>query len=441
MKKLFAILILSFTWLEALDLDEMLGQEFIEPTSTCDVNYQDIVNYDNLPVWCNEALLMNEYESKVTAIMDNFYFSYRKILAKHINVEDKNKIDDMVKNMLAKQDECQEMANNIELPDGANSIIPFFELTSCLQDEYGKSFYELSSFIYDNPKYKHIFDEIFTPNPKGYYELIKSSKDLRKIIDKAAKDNLIDNTGKLIAHTNELSKPSFDCTKAKSEVEKLICSNKETASLDKLYSKLYFGILNSIPKDTKLGQTTRANLKTFNKNLLEYRDNMRCFFLDYNNDEKEVQETDEILGDNGVPLYANEGVVLHGFSTQEQKQACVQRVYLMGILLLATNTLQDTTNLKKEYIVDSKPYLIDIFSIKYLHNFELYDTFFPKEFKDKLSDITKTLGYLSDISRDSHDFDYDEGFICSGGECGVNINIMKNEVEKPVKEFVKKIKF
>lgn len=303
----------------------------------------------------------------------------------------------------------------------------------------------MTDFIYNNAKYRPIFNEIFTPNPKEYYEFIKSDRQLlftlmSELIDKAAKDNLIDKTGKLIVLTNELSKPSFDCTKAKTEIEKLICNNKETASLDKLYSNLYFDILNSIPKDTKLGQETRANLERFNKNLLEYRDNKRCFFLDYNNNEQEVQEINEILGDNGVPLYANEGVVLYGFSTQEQKQACIERIYLMGILLLATNTLQDTTNLKGKYIVDSEPYLIDLFSIKYLHKFEFYDTFFPKEFKDKLSDITKTLGYLSDISRDSHDFDYDEGFICSGGECGVNIDIMKNEVEKPVKEFVKKIK-
>lgn len=197
LNKLFAASVcLSFTLLQALDLDEMLEQKFIEPTSTCDVNYQGIVNCDNLPVWCNEALLMNEYESKLTAIMDNFYFSYRKILA--INVEDKNKIDDMVKNMLVKQDECQEMANNIELPDGANSIIPFFELTSCLQYEYFTSFKQLTDFIYNNPQYKHIFDKIFAPNAKEYYELIKSSKDLRKIIDKAAKEGLIDKIGRFI---------------------------------------------------------------------------------------------------------------------------------------------------------------------------------------------------------------------------------------------------
>ncbi|OBV29657.1 hypothetical protein BKN38_07140 [Helicobacter sp. CLO-3] len=201
--KLFATSVcLSFTLLQALNLDEMLKQEFIEPTSTCNIDYKDIVDYGDLPVWCNEALLMNEYESKVTAIMDNFYFSYRKILAKHINVKDKNKIDVMVKNMLAKQGECQEMANNIELPDGANPIIPFFGLTSCLQDEYGKSFYELSSFIYDNPKYKYIFDEIFSTNPKEYYEFMKSNSNseflLKNILEKAAKDNLIDKTGKLI---------------------------------------------------------------------------------------------------------------------------------------------------------------------------------------------------------------------------------------------------
>ncbi|TQR42968.1 hypothetical protein DMB95_00255 [Campylobacter sp. MIT 12-8780] len=441
MKKLLVILILSFTWLQALDLDEMIHQEYDEITpGECEVSLAKDIKIGV----CSLTGAMNAYEDKLTMIMGHFYSSYYKILAEHISTQDKHKINNMVKNMLAKQDECEEMASNIDLPEDANPIIPDLELTSCMQDEFGESFYELSNFIYENPKYKHIFDEIFTPNPKEYYEFMKSHSNseflLKNILQKAAQDNLIDKTGKLIAHTNELIKPSFDCTKAKSEVEKLICSNKETASLDKLYSKLYFGILNSIPKDTKLGQTTRANLKTFNKNLLEYRDNMRCFFLDYNNNEKEVQETNEILGDNGVPLYAYLSIVRYGFSTQEQKQACVQRVYLMGILLLATNTLQDSADLKGEYS-GSEPYFLDIFSIKYLHNFELYDTFFPKEFKDKLSKITKTLGYLSDLSRFSgHGYYYEEdtGFICTGGEC--DTDTMKNEVEKPVKDFVKKIK-
>lgn len=460
MKKLLAILIFNFSLLQALSYDEMISQEYNIISSGCKPT-SDI----NDPNFCVFSDVVNEYEDKVTMIIGNFYSSYHKILMQRINAQDKLKVDNMVEKLIGRQNLCEELAyaDNEPLPGDPpiTAAIQSLGYTSCLQDEYGESFYELSNFIYDNPKYKYIFDEIFAPNAKEYYELIKSNKDseflLQYILRKAAQDNLINNIGKLIkSHdltltdefssqeqksvNQELIKPSFDCTKAKSAVEKLICSDKETASLDRLYSKLYFDILNKIPKDTKLGQETRANLKRFNKNLMEYRDNMRCFFLDYNNNEKEVQEINEILGDNGVPLYAYLSIVRYGFKTQEQRQACVQRVYLMGILLLATNTLQDSADLKGEYS-DSEPYFLDIFSIKYLHNFDLYDTFFPKEFKDKLSDITETLGYLSDTSRFSgrgYYYEEDTGFICTGGEC--DINTMKDEVEKPVKDFVKKIK-
>ncbi|WP_181882570.1 MULTISPECIES: hypothetical protein [unclassified Helicobacter] len=452
MKKLFVILILSFTWFEALDLDEMINQQEYEKMSPAEC---DILLSDNTKIYiCSDTGVgvFSDYSDKYILIENNFYSSYIEFIRSKLDAKDRKEFEKLIKDMVEVKQEMMEEAEtswneNIKLghiPEGANPINLTTNIGEAEDEAYLQYFKKMTNFIYDNPKYKYIFDEIFSTNPKEYYELINSDKEflLSKIIKKAAQDNLIDKTGKLIAHTNELSKPSFDCAKAKSEVEKLICSNKETASLDKLYSKLYFGILNSIPKDTKLGQETRANLKTFNKNLLEYRDNMRCFFLDYNNDEKEVQETNEILGDNGVPLYAYLSIVRYGFKTQEQRQACVQRVYLMGILLLATNTLQDSADLIKGEYSDSEPYFLDIFSIKYLHNFELYDTFFPKEFKDKLSDITETLGYLSDTSRFSgHGYYYEEdtGFICTGGEC--DINTMKDEVEKPVKEFVKKIKF
>lgn len=69
------------------------------------------------------------------------------------------------------------------------------------------------------------------------------------------------------AQSPKEAKPSFDCAKAKSKVEKMICSDKsgELQKLDRLYSKLYFSILKSIPKDTKEGQETKNKCKNLLK--------------------------------------------------------------------------------------------------------------------------------------------------------------------------------
>lgn len=82
------------------------------------------------------------------------------------------------------------------------------------------------------------------------------------------------------AQSPKEAKPSFDCAKAKSKVEKMICSDKsgELQKLDRLYSKLYFSILKSIPKDTKKGQKTREKLKYFNHPVMSNRNIFQCYF-------------------------------------------------------------------------------------------------------------------------------------------------------------------
>ncbi|MFV0948418.1 hypothetical protein K1X25_10170, partial [Campylobacter jejuni] len=47
------------------------------------------------------------------------------------------------------------------------------------------------------------------------------------------------------AQSPKEAKPSFDCAKASTEVEKIICNDEdgELQKLDRLYSKLYFSIL------------------------------------------------------------------------------------------------------------------------------------------------------------------------------------------------------
>ena len=49
------------------------------------------------------------------------------------------------------------------------------------------------------------------------------------------------------AQSPQEAKPSFDCAKATTKVEKMICedSSGELQNLDRLYSKLYFSILKS----------------------------------------------------------------------------------------------------------------------------------------------------------------------------------------------------
>lgn len=63
------------------------------------------------------------------------------------------------------------------------------------------------------------------------------------------------------AQSPKEAKPSFDCAKASTKVEKMICNDKsgELQKLDRLYSKLYFSILKSIPKDTKRGKKQEKN--------------------------------------------------------------------------------------------------------------------------------------------------------------------------------------
>ncbi|HEF7996814.1 TPA: lysozyme inhibitor LprI family protein [Campylobacter jejuni] len=83
------------------------------------------------------------------------------------------------------------------------------------------------------------------------------------------------------AQSPKEAKPSFDCAKASTKVEKMICNDKsgELQKLDRLYSKLYFSILKSIPKNTKEGQETREKLKYFNHSVMSNRNIFQCYFV------------------------------------------------------------------------------------------------------------------------------------------------------------------
>lgn len=129
------------------------------------------------------------------------------------------------------------------------------------------------------------------------------------------------------AQSPKEAKPSFDCAKASTKVEKMICNDKsgELQKLDRLYSKLYFSILKSIPKDTKEGQETKKQMQKFAKNFIDYRDNMRCFLLAKNDDEKEVEEVFNKGRENGI-MYENLDSVHFGFKPHHYKP-CIARAY------------------------------------------------------------------------------------------------------------------
>lgn len=237
--------------------------------------------------------------------------------------------------------------------------------------------------------------------------------------------------------------PSFNCAKAKSDVEKMICSDSsgELQRLDRLYSKLYFSILKSIPKDTQEGQEVRGQMKEFAKNFMDYRDNMRCFLLAVNDDKKEVEETYKVGRENGV-MYENYGTLNFGISPKYYKP-CIARVYKMGILLLSANTLADTSSLiseDRDYVCMDNM-MLDRFSVKGLAKFKLYNKFFPQGYEKTIIETTKALQDSSSIGRYTEGIcnDKDMGFICSNGECEINVDDMQSRVVQSLDEFLEKL--
>ena len=246
----------------------------------------------------------------------------------------------------------------------------------------------------------------------------------------------------LYAQSPQESKPSFDCAKATTKVEKMICedSSGELQNLDRLYSKLYFSILKSIPKDTKQGQEMRKQMQKFAKNFMDYRDNMRCFLLAKNDDTKEVEETFSIARENGI-IYENMNSVHFGIKAHHYKP-CIARVYKMGILLLSTNTIVDTSSLidKDTFYTCEGNMILDIFSIKGLARFKLYSRFFSKEYEEAIIEASKALQELSSNSRYIQVCVFeDEGYICTNGECEFNLDEMQTRVIQPLDRFIQNI--
>ncbi|EIA7118775.1 hypothetical protein K7R81_001703 [Campylobacter jejuni] len=162
------------------------------------------------------------------------------------------------------------------------------------------------------------------------------------------------------AQSPKEAKPSFDCAKASTKVEKMICNDKsgELQKLDRLYSKLYFSILKSIPKDTKEGQKTREKLKYFNHSVMSNRNIFQCYFV--------------------APFETKK---------QEDRQSnyCIKQIYLEAIATLAFKMIDSEVNRErwgfnervKDFVVpiENSNGTYDM-NIEFLPDYNLFNNFF-----------------------------------------------------------------
>ncbi|XAK37059.1 hypothetical protein AAID93_05325 [Campylobacter coli] len=162
------------------------------------------------------------------------------------------------------------------------------------------------------------------------------------------------------AQSPKEAKPSFDCAKASTKVEKMICNDKsgELQKLDRLYSKLYFSILKSIPKDTKEGQETREKLKYFNHSVMSNRNIFQCYFV--------------------APFETKK---------QEDRQSnyCIKQIYLEAIATLAFKMIDSEANREKwGFNERMKDFVVPIensngaydMNVGFLSNYNLFNNFF-----------------------------------------------------------------
>ncbi|MCW1350872.1 hypothetical protein OLP50_03215 [Campylobacter jejuni] len=162
------------------------------------------------------------------------------------------------------------------------------------------------------------------------------------------------------AQSPKEAKPSFDCAKASTKVEKMICNDEggELQKLDRLYSKLYFSILKSIPKNTKEGQNAREKLKYFNHSVMSNRNIFQCYFV--------------------APFETKK---------QEDRQSnyCIKQIYLEAIATLAFRMIDSEANREKwGFNERMKDFVVPIensngaydMNIEFLPDYNLFNNFF-----------------------------------------------------------------
>ena len=165
-------------------------------------------------------------------IIDNFYSSFYKIVSKETESKDNIILKNISTTMLKNRRKCPSQIHfhdtfNKEAFDKENEenlqkgydVIDLHNLSSgmasvlgmnCYEYHYLKALRQITEFLYATPQYKIIFEKIFYPNPKEYYKLIMTKKIsspvslfdedadvILDVIDKAAKDNLLESNGAL----------------------------------------------------------------------------------------------------------------------------------------------------------------------------------------------------------------------------------------------------
>lgn len=98
MKKLLAILILSFAALQALDLDEMIYQQKYDEMSPAECK---ILLSDNTEInICSDGSGISELAEIANLIQNNFYSSYIKFIRSKLDTKDKKEFEKLIKQML-----------------------------------------------------------------------------------------------------------------------------------------------------------------------------------------------------------------------------------------------------------------------------------------------------------------------------------------------------
>lgn len=210
---LFAIMLLH-SFANALSLDEILDQDYIEPSFDCDkAQYREYgVGEYKYKYEDEQAICGGLWSNTFLALQDNLYASYYQIVMKNIDSTDRDRIKQISLDMIKYRRKCidgsikhilqVEKAMGEEMSEKEYRFNPVIHkyISDCILLDYLEAFKQITEFIYNNPKYKGLFEKIFYPNPKEYYDILfaKQLDDrLLKLAKKATKDNLIDKNGKL----------------------------------------------------------------------------------------------------------------------------------------------------------------------------------------------------------------------------------------------------
>lgn len=210
LNRLLLAIMLLHSFANALSLDEILDQDYIEPSFDCDkARYGEFGEYKYEDEYAICGGLMYLRSNSFLALQDNLYASYYQIVMKNIDSTDRDRIKQISLNMIKHRRKCiDETISNTQQDEkemrkeGYRFNPANFDIgiSDCILLDYLEALKQITEFIYNNPKYKGLFEKIFYPNPKEYYDILftKQLDDrLLTFTEKAAQDNLINKNGKL----------------------------------------------------------------------------------------------------------------------------------------------------------------------------------------------------------------------------------------------------